>query len=207
MNLHLDPSLSAPSRTLPAQISPHAKASLERLEHLQELLAKTKPALASTLAWDRFLALPEERQLQIQQSWDTQSALLEAAMRAGVETALEGANLRFALAHLGLELAPEVLAAVGNDDTSELTDWNALPAYRSLRHFCFARYSQVELAATPWNDLYDRSGAEGDFLMREKLTEEKRSFRLRVKMRVRLASKLTGEPFTLVVYSAHGLHN
>jgi len=28
-----------------------------------------------------------------------------------------------------------------------------------------------------------------------------------VKMRVRLASKLTGEPFTLVVYSAHGLHN
>jgi hypothetical protein len=195
-------------QALPAQTPPHLMASLARLEHLQELLTRQTPVQANAQAWDRFLSLGTQMQAEIEGSWNSQSSLLEAAMRSGLSAANEESILRLALERNGLELSPALLASIEAGSSIELERWDLVIAYRSSGHYAYGRYSLVELDSFPRNSLYSfADAASGGQVMREKLTEGKRSFVLLEKLRARLVSTLTGEPFTLRVAQATPLHN
>lgn len=184
MNQHLTQISAFAAKTLPLQVSPHAKASLDRLEHLQALLTKTPPVHASALAWDRFLTLPLQRQEQIEASWDFQSSLLEAALRAGMDPFLEREMLDFVLARLGLEPDPSLLAQLSPGDSVEIESWDSTLAYRSLSNLSLGRLSLVELSTL--SPGYGKDVAE--------------------KIRARLISQ-GGEPFTLIVRAAEPATN
>jgi len=184
---------------LPAQISHHTKASLERVELLLEQISKKQARRAPTTAWDRFLALPLDTRDLIQSSWDAQSALLENAIRIGLDASDDQKLLRIVLESFGIELSENILKLMAPGDIVELENWEHISVYRSLNHYSYGRYSLIELCCTPWKDLYSLSELGNEYTLRERLTENLQAFRLDEKLRVRLVSG-SGEPFTLLVH-------
>ena len=186
-------------KSLPAQIPTSIKETLERLEHVLEQLTHRRMAKAPASAWDRFLALPEGQQTMIEAAWTTQTAFVEAALRASTAPGDGRALLALALDRLSAPLEPALLARIGDQDSVELRNWEGGTLYRSPAHFSFGRYSLVELDAIPARELYGRSGVDADLCLTEKLTEEKLAFEVREKFRARLAGAALGEPLTLLV--------